>query len=95
LEANALTKCSIGLIGRDQIGVILSRLDAAGAIRLLEELNVAWSAMLTSFTTDPSWLINMRLIVARDGLMIRAVPSWSLAPYHHVGLLCCHDNLFT
>jgi CRP-like cAMP-binding protein len=43
LEAHALTKCSVGLFTRDQIGLVLSKLDRPGTIHLLEQLNVNWS----------------------------------------------------
>src|ERR1700740_1892139 len=49
LEAHALTKCSVGLFTRDQIVPILNKLDRAGTIHLLEQLNVAWSAMFERY----------------------------------------------
>ena len=49
LEAHALTKCSVGLFTRDQIAPILNKLDRAGTIHLLEQLNVAWSAMFERY----------------------------------------------
>src|SRR5258708_2807883 len=49
LEAHALTKCSVGLFARDQIALILNKLDRAGTIHLLEQLNVAWSMMFERY----------------------------------------------
>jgi len=49
LEAQALTKCSVGLFTRDQIAPILNKLDHLGAIDLLEQLNVAWSTMFERY----------------------------------------------
>ena len=49
LEAHALTKCSVGLLTRDQIAPILNKLDNTRMIDLLEQLNVAWSAMFERY----------------------------------------------
>ena len=49
LEAHALTKCSVGLFTRDQIAPILNKLERAGTIHLLEQLNVAWFAMFERY----------------------------------------------
>jgi CRP-like cAMP-binding protein len=49
LEAHALTKCSVGLLPRDQIGPILSKLDRTATIHLLEQLNSAWSTMFERY----------------------------------------------
>ena len=49
LEAHALTKCTVGLFTREQIAPILNKLDRAGTIHLLEQLNVAWSAMFERY----------------------------------------------
>ena len=51
LEAHALTKCSVGLFTRDQIVPILNKLDNTGTIDLLEQLNVAWSAMFERYVS--------------------------------------------
>ena len=53
LEAHALTKCSVGLLPRDQIGPILSKLDRTATIHLLVQLNSAWSAMFERYL----WLL--------------------------------------
>ena len=44
LEAQALTKCIVGLFSRDHLVEMLRRLDPEIAIRLLESLNATWSA---------------------------------------------------
>src|SRR6266436_250894 len=49
LEAHALTKCTVGLFTREQIAPILSKLDRAGTMHLLEQLNVAWSTMFERY----------------------------------------------
>jgi CRP/FNR family transcriptional regulator, cyclic AMP receptor protein len=51
LEAHALTRCSVGLFTRDQIAMMLSRLDQTGTIHLLEQLNVAWSTMFERYVS--------------------------------------------
>lgn len=43
LEAQALTKCSVGLLPREHLFQVLTKLDHQTAIRLLEQLNTAWS----------------------------------------------------
>jgi CRP/FNR family cyclic AMP-dependent transcriptional regulator len=56
LEAHALTKCSVGLLTRDQISPILDKLDRKSMLQLLEQVNVAWSTMFeryVSFLTSP------------------------------------------
>jgi CRP-like cAMP-binding protein len=53
LEAHALTKCSVGLLPRDQIGPILGKLDRTATIHLLVQLNSAWSAMFERYL----WLL--------------------------------------
>jgi CRP-like cAMP-binding protein len=45
LEAQALTKCSVGLFTREHLMQLLNKLDHQTAIRLLEQLNGAWSMM--------------------------------------------------
>ena len=46
LEAQALTKCSIGLLSHEHLTRFLSRLDHKTVVRLFEQLNAVWSAML-------------------------------------------------
>jgi CRP-like cAMP-binding protein len=43
LEAQTLTKCSVGLLTREHLIQVLTKLDHQTAIRLLEQLNTAWS----------------------------------------------------
>jgi CRP/FNR family transcriptional regulator, cyclic AMP receptor protein len=45
LEAQALTKCSVGLFSREYIVQLLRKLDRETMVRLLEHLNSAWSMM--------------------------------------------------
>jgi len=45
LEAQALTKCSVGLFSREHMVQLLRKLDHETMIRLFEHLNTAWSMM--------------------------------------------------
>jgi CRP/FNR family cyclic AMP-dependent transcriptional regulator len=43
-EAEALTKCSVALITREQVIKLLQALDQATLLRIIERLNIAWSS---------------------------------------------------
>lgn len=49
LEAQALTKCSIGLLSRQQLTQLLRKIDHDTAIRLLEQFNTAWSMIFARY----------------------------------------------
>jgi CRP/FNR family cyclic AMP-dependent transcriptional regulator len=49
LEAQALTKCSIGLLSRQQLTQLLSKIDHDTAVRLLEQFNAAWSMIFARY----------------------------------------------
>jgi CRP-like cAMP-binding protein len=71
LEAHALTKCTVGLFTRDQIAPILNKLDRAGTIHLLEQLNVAWSAMFERYVWFLGSPFRTRLEMVFNGLGTR------------------------
>jgi CRP-like cAMP-binding protein len=85
LEAQALTKCSVGLLTRGQIDLILSKLDHTGTIHLLEQLNVAWSAMFERYVCFLGSTFRTRLEMVLNGLgtrftsMTREGRSWYLS----------------
>ena len=49
LEGQALTKCTVGLLSREQIATLLHKLDCKTAVKLLENLNTMWSAIFERF----------------------------------------------
>lgn len=49
LEAQALTKCSIGLLSREHLAQLLRKVDRETAIRLLEQFNTAWSTLFARY----------------------------------------------
>jgi CRP/FNR family transcriptional regulator, cyclic AMP receptor protein len=51
LEAQALTKCSIGLLSRQQLTQLLRKLDHETAVHLIEHFNTAWSMIFTRYVT--------------------------------------------
>jgi CRP/FNR family transcriptional regulator len=71
LEAHALTKCSVGLLPRDQIGPILSKLDPTATIHLLEQLNSAWSAMFERYVWFLGSPFRTQLEIVLDSLGTR------------------------
>jgi CRP-like cAMP-binding protein len=71
LEAHALTKCTVGLFTREQIAPILNKLDRAGTIHLLEQLNVAWSAMFERYVWFLGSSFRTRLEMVFNGLGTR------------------------
>jgi CRP-like cAMP-binding protein len=50
-EAQALTKCSVGLFSRDHMVQLLRKLDHETMIRLFEHLNSAWSMMFERYVS--------------------------------------------
>jgi CRP/FNR family transcriptional regulator, cyclic AMP receptor protein len=71
LEAHALTKCSVGLFTRDQIALILGKLDRTGTIHLLEQLNVAWSTTFERYVCFLGSPFRIRLEMVLNGLGTR------------------------
>lgn len=61
LEAHALTKCSVGLLTRDQIIPILNKLDNMCMTDLFEQFNVAWSARFERYVAFLSLPFRTRL----------------------------------
>jgi CRP-like cAMP-binding protein len=49
LEAQALTRCSIGLLSREHLAQLLRKVDRETAIRLLEQFNTAWSTLFARY----------------------------------------------
>lgn len=49
LEAQALTRCSIGLLSREHLTQLLPRIDRETAVRLLEQFNTAWSTLFARY----------------------------------------------
>ena len=49
LAGHALTKCTVGLLSREQLATLLHKLDCQTAVKLLENLNTMWSAMFERF----------------------------------------------
>jgi len=67
LEAQALTKCTVGIIGREHIINLLRQLDGEATIKLLERLNSIWSRMFERFAGFVGLSFRQRLeIVIRD-----------------------------
>jgi CRP/FNR family cyclic AMP-dependent transcriptional regulator len=71
LEAHALTKCSVGLLSRDQIALILSKVDPADTVHLLEQLNVTWSTMFERYVWFLGSPFRTRLEMVLNGLGAR------------------------
>ena len=51
LEAQALTKCSIGLLSRENLAQLVRKIDHETAIRLLEQFNTAWSSLFARYVS--------------------------------------------
>lgn len=71
LEAQALTKCSVGLLSREHLVQLLSRLDHQKAIRLLEQFNAAWSRMFERHLVFLGSSFRVRLGMVLDRLGTR------------------------
>jgi CRP/FNR family transcriptional regulator len=48
-EAQALTRCSLSLFGREQMTTLLRKLDHERVIQLLSDLNATWSALFERY----------------------------------------------
>jgi CRP/FNR family transcriptional regulator, cyclic AMP receptor protein len=71
LEAQALTKCSVGLLSREHLMQLLSKLDHQQPIRLLEQLNTAWSRMFERHLVFLGSSFRVRLGMVLDRLGTR------------------------
>ena len=71
LEAQASTKCSVGLLTRDQIAPILNKLDNLRMIDLLEQLNVAWSTRFERYVWFVGSPFRIRLEMVLNDLAAR------------------------
>jgi CRP/FNR family cyclic AMP-dependent transcriptional regulator len=67
LEAQALTKCSIGLLTYEHLTQLLNELDHQTAIGLLEQLNAAWSTMFERYIMflGSSFRVRLELVLNR------------------------------
>src|SRR3984893_18065551 len=72
LEAQALTKCSVGLFTREHLMQLLSKLDQKTAIRLLERLNTAWSTMFERYIAfiGSSFRVRFEIVLNRLGARV-------------------------
>src|ERR1700694_691638 len=69
LEAQALTKCSVGLFTREHLMQLLSKLDQKTGSRLLERLNTAWSTMFERYIAfiGSSFRVRFEIVLNRLG----------------------------
>ena len=72
LEAQALTKCSVGLFTREHLMQLLNKLDHQMAIRLLEQLNAAWSTMFERYIAfiGSSFRVRLEMVLNRLGARV-------------------------
>ena len=72
LEAQALTKCSVGLFTREHLMHLLNKLDQKTAIRLLERLNTAWSTMFERYIAfiGSSFRVRFEIVLNRLGARV-------------------------
>lgn len=49
LEAQALTRCSMGLLSRELLAQLLRKIDHETVVRLLEHFNTAWSTLFARY----------------------------------------------
>lgn len=61
LEAQALTKCSIGLLSRENLAQFVRKVDHQTAVRLLEQFNTAWSSLFARYVTFLGFSFRQRL----------------------------------
>src|SRR6266404_4478397 len=69
LEAQALTKCSVGLFTRENLIRLLSKVDHPTAIRLLEQLNTVWSRVFERYIIflGSSFRVRLEMVLERLG----------------------------
>jgi len=71
LEAQALTRCSAGLLSREQIPQLLGTIDERRMVHLLEQLNAAWSRLFERRLTFLASTYRTRLDMVFDNLGAR------------------------
>jgi CRP/FNR family transcriptional regulator, cyclic AMP receptor protein len=70
-EAQALSKCTVALLTREHVARMLEKLDQATLIRLLEQLNTAWSSVACRFATFLGLSFRRRLELTLKDLAAR------------------------
>lgn len=90
-EAQALTKCTVGLLTREHLIQLLTKLDQQAAIRALEQLNTAWSAIFERYISfiGSSFRARLELVLTTLGTRfgIEDKRGTLLAPE------LCHEDL--
>jgi CRP/FNR family cyclic AMP-dependent transcriptional regulator len=71
LEAEALTKCSLGLVSRDYLIKLMHGLDLPSVTTLLENVNTMWSRMFEWYITFLGLSFRERLELVLDNLRDR------------------------
>jgi CRP/FNR family cyclic AMP-dependent transcriptional regulator len=71
LEAEAFTKCSIGLLPRDYLIKLMRGLDSESVTTLLEHVNTAWSSMFEWYAKFLALTFRERLELVLDNLRDR------------------------
>jgi len=72
LEAHALTKCSVGLFSREHLRQLLNKVDHQTAVRMLEQLNTAWSTTFERYITfiGSSFRVRLEMVLKRLGTRV-------------------------
>lgn len=72
LEAQALTKCSVGLFSREHLRQLLNKVDQQTAVRMLEQLNTAWSTTFERYITfiGSSFRVRLEMVLNRLGARV-------------------------
>ena len=72
LEAHALTKCSVGLCTREHLRQLLHKVDHQTAVRMLEQLNTAWSTTFERYITfiGSSFRVRLEMVLNRLGTRV-------------------------
>jgi CRP-like cAMP-binding protein len=72
LEAHALTKCSVGLCTREHLRQLLHKVDHQTAVRMLEQLNTAWSTTFERYITfiGSSFRVRLEMVLKRLGTRV-------------------------
>ncbi|HVB83086.1 MAG TPA: Crp/Fnr family transcriptional regulator [Candidatus Binataceae bacterium] len=71
LEAQALTRCSIGILSRENLAQLLRKIDHETAVRMLEQFNTAWSMLFARYVTFVGSSFRQRLEQVLYGLADR------------------------